>query len=229
VDGGGAFDARFDVGEAVVAPYLWSHGVRRIEGIVLTHAHPDHAGGLPFLLRAFDVGEFWDGPRPRSDRAYAPLDAALAGSGAVARAVHRGVAATWDGVSVDVLGPPPGRRPWRTRNDDSVVLSLGWGRVRVLLTGDVEAAGEASLPAGPVTVLKVPHHGSRSSSTPGLLDGSRPALAIVSVGRNSRFGHPHPEVLERYRARRIPLIRTDQDGTVTVATDGAQLRVETWH
>jgi competence protein ComEC len=229
VDGGGAFDGRVDVGEAVVAPYLWSLGVRRIEGIVLTHAHPDHAGGLPFLLRAFDVGAFWDGPRPRSDHACGPLDAALARSQATPRAVGRGVRESWDGVSVEVLGPRPGPRPWRVRNDDSVVLRLSLGRVRVLLTGDIEAAGEAALPPGPATVLKVAHHGSRSSSTSSFLDAVRPALAVVSAGRKSPFGHPHPDVLERHRQRRVPLVRTDRHGTVTLSTDGATLAVRTRH
>jgi competence protein ComEC len=229
VDAGGAFDARFDVGEAVVAPYLWSLGVRRIEGMVLTHAHPDHAGGLSFLLRAFAVGEFWDGPRPRSDRAYSPLDEALAAAGTTARAVGAGMSADWDGVAVDVLGPPAGPRPWRTRNDDSVVLRLSYGSIRMLLTGDIESAAEARLLPGPAAVLKVPHHGSRSSSTMTLLGQVRPGLAVVSVGRNSRFGHPHPEVLRRYREGRIQLLRTDHQGTVTLSTDGAGLAVRTWH
>jgi len=229
VDAGGSFDGGFDVGEAVVAPYLWSLGIRRIEGIVVTHAHPDHAGGVPFLLRAFDVGEVWEGPRPRRDAGYDRLDATLRAAAVARRSVGRGVRADWDGVGVEVLGPAGGRPPWRTRNDDSVVLALRAGGVRLLLTGDLESGGEAALEPGRAAVLKVPHHGSRSSSTPGFLELVAPPVAVVSVGRRSRFGHPHPEVLERYRRRGTRLFRTDRDGTVTVSTDGVGLEVSSWH
>jgi competence protein ComEC len=229
VDAGGSYDGGFDVGEAVVAPYLWSLGVRRIEGIVVTHAHPDHAGGVPFLLRAFEVGEVWEGVRPRRDAGYDRLEAALREAGVARRSVGRGVRTSWDGIGVEVLGPAGGRPPWRTRNDDSVVLALRTGGVRLLLTGDVESAGEAALSAGPAAVLKVPHHGSRSSSTPGFLREVAPGVAVVSVGRRSRFGHPHPEVMERYGRRGTRLFRTDRDGTVTVSTDGTGLTVSSWH
>lgn len=229
VDAGGSFDGRFDVGEAVVAPYLWSIGVRHIAGILVTHAHPDHAGGVPFLLRSFDVGEVWEGPRPRRDGGYERLDGALRTAVVNRRSVSRGVRADWDGVAVEVLGPAGGPPPWRTRNDDSVVVALRLGTVRMLLTGDIESGAEEALSPGPVAVLKVPHHGSRSSSTGAFLARAAPAVAVVSVGRRSRFGHPHPEVVRRYQDRGCRLFRTDRDGTVTVSTDGAVLGVSAWH
>jgi competence protein ComEC len=99
----------------------------------------------------------------------------------------------------------------------------------MLLTGDIESSGEARLEPGPAAVLKVPHHGSRSSSTPLFLGRVQPGLAVVSVGRNSRFGHPHPEVLDRYRGHRIQVLRTDHQGTVTLSSDGAGLAVRIWH
>ncbi|MBI3932415.1 MAG: DNA internalization-related competence protein ComEC/Rec2 [Acidobacteria bacterium] len=229
VDTGGGFGSGLDFGEAVVGPALWAQGIRTLDRVLLTHAHPDHVGGAPLLVRAFRVGEVWEGPAPRKDRTYVDLDAHLRRWGTTRRTVVRGAALDWDGVGVDVLGPaPPGRPPWRTRNDDSVVVALRLGGVRMLLTGDAEAGGEAFLGALPSAVLKVPHHGSRTSSTAAFVAGVAPRVAIVSVGQRSRFGHPHAEVLERYVRQGVRVFRTDLDGAVTVATDGTTVWVRTF-
>ena len=226
VDAGGSSRGRFDLGERVVGPFLWSTGVRRVDTIVVTHAHPDHAGGVPFLLRAFGVGEVWEGPAPRTDRAYAMLDEALARARVGRRAVVGGVVADWDGVSVEVLGPRPRRPPRSVRNDDSIVLALKLGDVRFLLTGDIEAAGEAELLRNEslgAAVLKVPHHGSRSSSRPEFVAAVGPVVAVASAGARNPFGHPHPDVLRRYREAGALVLRTDRDGTTFVSTDGRRV------
>ena len=128
-----------------------------------------------------------------------------------------------------MLGPsPPSRPPWRTRNDDSVVLTLRYGEIVVVLTGDIEAAGERALHVPHAFALKVAHHGSRSSSSPGFLAQSAPRVAIVSVGDHSRFGHPHPEVVERLRRAGVRLFRTDRDGAVTLSTDGERVWMATY-
>ena len=128
-------------------------------------------------------------------------------------------------MSIEVLGPrASGRPPWVTRNDDSVVLSVRYGQVTVLLAGDVEARGEALLPPMRALALKAPHHGSKSSSSQRFLEGVGPRVALVSAGFRNRFGHPHPDVLARYREARALVLRTDRDGCVTLATDG----VRTW-
>ncbi len=225
VDAGAAFEGGADLGRAVVGPYLRSRGVARIELLALSHAHPDHAGGLPHLLRRFDVGEVWEGIAPTADPQYAAF--AAAARGRARRSVRAGVRWERDGVSVQVAWPAPqGRPPARVRNDDSLVLSVTFAGRRFLLTGDVEAGGEARL-ALPAAALTVPHHGSRTSSSAAWLERTRPRLALVSAGRRNHFGHPHPEVLARYRALGALVARTDEDGTLEVSTDGRWLWLET--
>ena len=216
----------FDLGERIVAPFLWSEGVRRLDRLVLTHAHPDHAGGIPFLLGAFRPSEVWEGIAPRRDAGYEAFAAAVVQSRAGRRSVARGTRVPWDGVTLEVLGPvPPAVRPLRTRNDDSIVLAVTFGEVTLLLTGDIEAAGEQALAVPPSVVLKVPHHGSRTSTTEALLGAARPRWAIVSAGFRNHFGHPHPDVLRRLAAAGVRVFRTDRDGSVRVRTDGRRLWV----
>jgi competence protein ComEC len=184
---------------------------------------------VPFLLRAVDVREVWEGIAPRRDAVYDALAKVVREAGVTRRAVARGAAADWDGVRVEVLGPaPPPRAPWRTRNDDSVVMALRYGEIVLLLTGDVEAKGESTLDVPRTFALKVAHHGSRSSSTPGFLARAAPRVAIVSVGNHSRFGHPHPEVVARYQGAGVSLLRTDRDGAITLSTDGKHVWIATY-
>jgi competence protein ComEC len=218
----------FDLGERIVAPYLWSEGVRTIDRLLLTHAHPDHVGGAPFLLAAFRPGEVWEGIAPRRDPSYGRLAKSLELGGVSRRAVARGMRLEWDGVALDVLGPrPAGPPPLKTRNDDSMVLAVRFGDVCVLLAGDIEATAESVLAPPPCDILKVPHHGSRTSTSASLLDAARPRLAVVSVGARNTFSHPHPDVLGRLRARGVLLFRTDRDGTIRVTTDGKRVWVRT--
>lgn len=229
VDAGPAYGRGTDLGEVVVAPYLRCSGARRLDRLLVTHAHPDHAGGAGFLLRNFRVGESWEGPAPRDDRVYRAFADAHAGSGAWRRTVLRGVSEEWDGVQVRVLSPPAPMRPRRRAvNDDSVVLWLRYGVTAMLLAGDLEHNGEAALPPARAAVLKVPHHGSRSSSSPSFVAAVAPRVAVVSAGFHNRYGHPHAEVVQRYRTSGAELLRTDVDGTVTLSSDGRRIWVRTF-
>ncbi|MCM2256192.1 MAG: DNA internalization-related competence protein ComEC/Rec2 [Vicinamibacteria bacterium] len=226
VDAGGGAGGREDrgFGERVLGPALWARGVARIDGLVLTHAHPDHAGGAGFLVRAFGAETVFEGPLPPREPASRRLASDLAGTRR--STVVAGTRLPWPGVTVDVLGPArPRRPPWRVRNDDSLVLRLRFGRHCVLLTGDAEAAAEAQLAPGRCDVLKVGHHGSRTSTGSLLLAELRPGLALISAGRRDLFGHPHPEVLARLRAQRALVLQTPVHGAIGFETDGSVLRV----
>lgn len=228
IDAGGGYEAGLDLGEAVVGPYLWSQGVRRADRLLLTHAHPDHVGGARFLVRDFGVDDVWEGPAPRRDGLYDALAAALREAGPPRRAVARGVSAAWDGVDVQVIGPRPRGQAWRVRNDDSVVLAVTMGEVRLLLAGDMQAAEESELPPLAAAVVKVPHHGSRTSSTAAFVSAATPRLALVSVGLRNRFGHPSADVVDRYRRAGARVLRTDRDGAIRVTTDGRRVWVRTF-
>jgi competence protein ComEC len=207
-----------------MAPELWRQGVRTLDAVVVSHAHPDHAGGVPFLLRAFRAGPVYEGPAAPADPSWRRLDAALAGAERVC--VARGARLEWDGARIEVLGPsPPARAASRVRNEDSLVLDVGFGDVHLLLSGDAGGVAEDALLPPSSLVVKVPHHGSRTSSRPPLVAGAAARLAIVSCGARNPFGHPHVDVLERWRSAGALVLRTDRDGTVFVATDGRRVWV----
>jgi competence protein ComEC len=229
VDGGGAphLPGRraptWDPGQRVVAPYLARQGVERVDLMVLTHPDADHLNGLfaaleaaPPRLLAHAAGEAHPGLRRLKERAVA--------LGASLLPIHPGHTErlNYDGVLVELTLP---NLPDASDNDRSVLVTLTHGRARALLPGDAEGAAEswwADHGGRPVTLLKAPHHGSATSSGPELLDAARPTLAVASCGWQNRHGHPHPDVLARYRARGVPLLRTDTQGLVRVdlASDG---------
>ncbi len=241
VDGGGdipfpgATPRRQFVGESVVSSYLWTRGIQRLDYVVLSHDHWDHFGGLQAVFDNFEVGEFWIGPDP-ADRDMEWLRERARGSGAKVIHTTSDIIREVGGVEVGVLSPAPDWAPRRVSNDDSIVLRLTMGRRSILLPGDIERRIERLLAEGPPAqgsvqsplqsdVLKVPHHGSRTSSTPEFLRRVRPAFGIISVGAFGRFGHPHEQVLAALRENNIRIYRTDRDGAVGVRTDGNRLRI----
>ncbi len=227
VYGSGEVVASFDVGEEVVAPYLWSRRARRLDVVVLTHAHTDHMGGMPAVLADLRPRELWVGIDPRSPLYSALLEQAHR-LGITVRHVHAGDHMPWGPVSISVLSPAVGySNPGTPKNDDSVVLRMDYGKASALFEGDAEKPSEATMLADgrvhPVTLLKVGHHGSRTSSTEEFLAAAAPRAAVVSVGLNNTFGHPRREVLDRLAAHGTKLARTDEFGlsTYLLSPDGS--------
>jgi competence protein ComEC len=209
----------FDVGEEVVSPYLWSRRIRRLDVLVLSHAHSDHMGGMAAVMRNFRPGELWVSVDSDS-AAYRALLAEAADLGVTVRHYHADDATDWGDTRVTVLAPSVEyRNAGPPANNDSLVLRVDYGSASVLLEGDAEALSEQNMLAqhrvSPVTLLKVGHHGSRSSTTPDFLAAAAPKETIVSVGRNNTFGHPRFEVIDRISRAGARLYRTDEFGLTT--------------
>jgi competence protein ComEC len=211
--------SRFDVGEEVVSPYLWSRRFRHLDVLALSHAHSDHMGGMPAVMRNFRPRELWVSIDPNSD-AYRVLLSEAKDLGVEVRHFYAGDQLAWGGMQVTMLAPETGyANPREPVNNDSLVMRMQYGKSSVLLEGDAEAPSEREMLAhgrvAAVTLLKVGHHGSRTSTTQEFLDAAAPKDAVVSVGRGNTFGHPRYEVVERIAEARIKLYRTDQFGLTT--------------
>lgn len=218
LDGGGLSPA-FDVGERVVAPYLWRRKIGRVDTLALTHPDFDHYGGLGFLAREFSPGElWWNGARgdgPRFAAFWRSVQQQRIHTVPVGQGFHRRIG----GVEVLALGPGGGAA---NDNDRSLVLRLRYGPAVVLLPGDIEQPGEHRLlatlrPLLHANVLKVPHHGSAHSSSALFLNAVAPRFAIVSAGPNAHLDLPRASVLQAYRQRGVSVLRTDRNGAVILA------------
>lgn len=228
VDGGGFLipgregrpkdEDRFDMGRDVVVPYLKRRGIDRLDAVLLSHPHPDHFGGLRSVFEAFPVGEFWWNGQKFPDASFDRLLEAVRRRGAEVRILKGGEIFPWAECGVDVFYPDR-ISAGRNINDNSLVVRLRFGDASVLFPGDIEKEGERALADKvPIaaTVLKIPHHGSRTSSSVPFIDSVHPSIAVASLGEDNLFKFPHPGILEKYGRRGIAVYRTDIDGAVTV-------------
>ena len=233
VDAGGVAGSAFDIGSRVVSPTYWALGVRRLDYMSISHGDPDHIGGAASVFRDFRPAEVWEGVPVPSHEPAKRLHALADSAGAPWRTLQSGDSMTVGEVRLSVHHPPiPDWERQRVRNDDSEVIEIRYGGVSFVFTGDigrdVEHAIASSFERAPVRILKVPHHGSATSSSIEFLRALHPDIAVVSDGRGNPFGHPVPLVVDRYRAIGAAIYRTDLDGAVTVETDGKTVRLHTF-
>lgn len=226
VDAGGTVSGEFDTGEAILAPFLRSRKILRVDYVVVTHWRVDHYGGMRRIVEEFGPSEFWSAPGRGETARSAELEAAVKRSGVKARVLASGEPCRMiDQVEFCVLYPGDRARP------SSLVLRLTWRKVSFLFAGDIERRDEKALLQGATdlasAVLKVPRHGSHGSSSEEFVAAVKPKLAIFSVGRRNRFGFPRDEVVSRYRAAGAGILRTDEDGSIVIETDGETVRYRT--
>ena len=233
VDGGGLgggprqASQDFDIGEEVVSPVLWSRGIRHLDVVALSHAHSDHMGGLPAVLRNFSPDELWVGNNPPVAPYKSLLDEAR-GLGTHVRTLRAGDVASLGNAQIHVLAPLPGYRPAaEPGNNDSMVLHVALNGTSILLEGDAEEPierGMLALQGLESTLLKVGHHGSATSTKPEFLARVAPQWALISCGLHNRYGHPRKEVLGELQAARVHTFSTDINGAVCFELDGKDVK-----
>ncbi|MEO1338368.1 MAG: DNA internalization-related competence protein ComEC/Rec2, partial [Myxococcota bacterium] len=207
--------------QQVILPFLRRRGIHRLDALVLSHPHADHVGGIDELRQAISIERvWWSGDRREVPRVLlAPIEAL---EPMLVRAPMRWI---WAGVTVELLAPDRPVEAYASVNDASVVMRLRYGQRSILLTGDAEASSELRLVQQygarlVADVLKLGHHGSRTSTTEAFLRAVQPRHAVVCAGLENKFGFPHREVMTRLRRRNVRVWRTDIHGAVTVHTDG---------
>ena len=226
-DTGGTREHMFDVGGRVVVPYLKHENIRSVDKIFLTHVHEDHSGGAGAIIKKLPVGEIVTAGEPRSE--YAAVFGIAEKFLPPMHAGHTGEKFLIDGVEVEILFAPS----VGTGNEISNVYRVRFGNVSFLITGDLVTEIEAQMLREGVdvqsTVLKVGHHGSKTSSSEEFLRAVNPKCAVICVGYGNNFGHPRKEVLERLESLPTKIFRTDRDGLIKFKTDGKTLSVETFN
>ncbi len=214
------------IGERVVSEFLWHRGFSRVDYLVATHSDADHIDGLKDVAGNFSIRRALAGVAEDTRPDFAEFRSVAASEAIPLELLSAGQRFEIGGAAIEILNPIVDAVT--STNDSSVVLRITYGKRCFLMTGDIEREAERSIVANSnvrCDVVKVPHHGSRTSSTPEFVEAANPEIAVVPVGRRSQFGHPHAEVVDRWLSNGTRVITTGEGGTVTVSTDGKELSI----
>lgn len=222
-----------EIGDSVVSEFLWEKGYDRVDYLVATHADIDHIQGLSRVAENFKIGAAFAGRAPEKDENFLSFKAVLDKKGIPLEMLSQDDAIEIDGAKLDILSPEennPGASAGN--NNDSIVMRLAFGDKKILLTGDIEEGAERQLLQTPgylqADIVKVAHHGSKTSSTQEFIKASRSQIAIISVGKNSPFNHPDDNVVGRWKAAGVKVLTTGENGTISFSTDGKDMQIHTF-
>lgn len=228
IDAGPGFRSG-DAGRSFVMPFLKREGINKLDVVVVTHPHDDHVGGIASVLKAIPVGVVYDSGMPHTSRAYRETLRLIEKKGIKYRVARSGdIIDLGGGVLGEVLGPSEPLIGESALNNNSVVIRLTYGAFSALFTGDAEKEAEEEIMKRhdvSARLLKVGHHGSKTSSSADFLKAVKPRYAVISVGEKNKFRHPHPSAVKRLEETGAKIFRTDKDGTITFLTDGESVRV----
>jgi len=239
IDGGGFADSSFDMGKLVVAPFLYSERISKIDIVVLSHPHPDHLHGLLYITDNFDVQEVWSTGQRLDNENFREWEKIISQNKIKVKYLSAQSPPTeLSGVQVKILWPLKPLKHDATDqfydlvNDESLVMKINYGRVSFLMPADISGSVEKLLIKSGQNlhsdVLFVPHHGSSRSSSPDFIRKVSSSNALISAGKNNPFHHPDPLILKRLTDANVNILRTDRDGAITVTTDGTRLAVDTY-
>ncbi len=220
----------YDVGKRIIEPYLDAHGIRKLDLVMLTHPDIDHGGGLAYILQNFKVKRIIGIPDMQLDsQTHQRLRSIAKTQGIPYSFPYKGEVELTPTTTLNLLHPIDAASTNlidTDKNDDSLVVKLSYGEVDILFTGDIESKAETRLIASQqdlrAEIIKVPHHGSRTSSSAQFLDAVQPRYAVFSLGQRNRFQFPHADVVRRYKERNCVQLRTDQLGAIILKTDGTR-------
>jgi competence protein ComEC len=219
IDAGNNEDAQ------TIKSYLDRQGVKSLDVVVGTHAHEDHIGSLDYIINSFKVGKVYFPKQTATTKTFQDFVNTVKSKGLQLTAPTVGSTFSIGDATAVILAP--NGTGYEDANDYSIVIKLTYGNTSFLLTGDAEAVSENQMLSKGLnlssTVLKVGHHGSRSSTSPSFLNKVNPKFAVISVGKGNSYGHPTQDVMDRLRAKNIPVYRTDENGTVVATSNGSSV------
>jgi len=238
IDGGGTYDNRFDMGRRVLAPFLWNRGIRRLDLVILSHPHPDHMNGLKYILSTFAVSRVWTHGQDSGLPGYEEF-LRIMEERKIGRTIVSGDDAptSLGDAGLSVLHPKSSywsreKKAYAAENDRALVIRIAFHNRVMLFAGDIGRGAEQELVRSKTDlkcdILKVPHHGSKSSSSDAFVSAAKPEFGVITVGQGNPYHHPADEVVARYEAQGTKLLRTDQDGAVFVSLRGGNMKALRW-